>query len=222
MKTKPITLILTLLFCLSGTIVAGKGENQTKDEFIETKSDLEYRQFFRREEGFVYRQINYKGNINNPFNIAYIGTFSIKRSDQKDLHLKLISYTTKKTVAFIGEFKLDYRSVFVLNDKLAYVRWRAKVYDNNKSHIGYCEKTLKRTKPNYPDQTIDKNTIFKDLNNKQIGRLFVQQNEEYKDPKFIWKKINGLKVPYISSELHNKQKLTPHYYTGLIFKQSKK
>ena len=218
MKIKNL-LILTLFISFNYSVYSEDKKDEQKDELNEVKSDSEYEQFFHRQEGLVYKKAEYKKNFSHPKKVLYSGAFTIKISNKKNVYLELTSIYTKKAVAFIGDFKLDYRSVYVFNNKLAYVRWKTKVYDSNMNHVGYCERVLIRSKAGHSDNLVSKVTKFLDLKNNKIGYLYMMLHKTHKKPLFVRKKINGVIIPQITQEIYGKYSGYPHYYTGLIIKQ---
>lgn len=214
MKNKTF-IILTLFILFNFTYSSAQENIEIKEELNESKADSEYKVYFHREEGFVYKPVNDNRNINPQKKIAYTGAFTIKKSDKENIHLKFISIFTKKPMSFIGVFKLEYRTVYITNNKFSYVKWKAKVYDGDMKHVGYCVRELKRRAPNRDGYTTN---VFFDLKNEKIGNLHMRREKSYKEPPFIKKNINGVIVPQITVGLINKFLRNPHYYTGLIYK----
>ena len=78
MKTNPIVLILTLLFCLSGSVFA---ELDLKEDFNKERGKKDFDKYFNDKKCFVYKQIdpsNYNRQTGNrDLKLRYDGAFTL-------------------------------------------------------------------------------------------------------------------------------------------------
>jgi len=223
MITKPLTLILTLLFCSSGSVVSVENI-ELKEEYDEIKGKSDFEKYFVDKKRFVYKEVRYKGFIilNKVEKLRYDGAFRIQKSENENCYLEMISAITNIPLVYIGEYKLEYRVVFKSNGKMHKGKWKAKVYNVNMKHVGYSKREVINSREFDNEFSKAKRTTqFFDLNEKYIGQLILQDGPDYVEPKFQLKKIGKAMVPHISHELRKTTNIRPNYYNGLIYKINK-
>ena len=229
MKTKPITLILTLLFCLSGS---SNGQTTVKDgkrvysvkEIKKEESDLLMSKYFSVMEGnvwkktFRYIKSNKVGQALNGRETLtdYILYFNHRKSDDEKHEFVIKSFNTNTDEIFIGKLQCVFLSKWELNDSLAFVKWTAPYFNKAQKIIGSVIIELNKSQNQLSPSTSYK---FVDKNQKELARIIFMQSPSYKEPKFQWKKIGNKKTPCIPHPYS--AKASPHLFEGSFYKIKK-
>jgi hypothetical protein len=215
MKTKPITLILTLLFCLSGSVF-GKDDQYKSFERVEKINKKEADEYCKipfqnfKDESIIFytREISTKGKP-APGN-RYIkpkllrrdlvGLLRIQNSTDKNFKYSIYSYHTGKEEIFLKELKCVNMNKFTYNKAIANAVWKGEVFNAKKEENGYYEVRLGTGSALIkPNPSLISLRFFNKANSR-LGTIELRTHSPYEPPKYkLIKNKNGIEIPFVSN-----------------------
>jgi len=179
-----------------------------KVQRAESKKEV-YKKAFPEISGYYYKKSNLirrqVGNTIYPPYRTATGSISIsKKLDDKGLR-PIFSFANNSIMAYVEEHKILTSKYHKKDGAVIFMVYRAKLLNKNREHVGYWDRewSAEFNRELYAKQMRGdwKNSVkevFYDLNQKKTGGLEIPQNN-YKEPKFIIKKIKGKGYPFLQN-----------------------